>query len=153
MAQAQAGALVQAAQGRGEISGGERVAGAGGFDDLDDERGFADGGAVRVQRGDLVLGVLDDDGRGGGERCPDGGVAAEAEGGFGLVGSEEEEEEEEVGGVGEFEEDGRVAVAPEGGPPVEVEADGAAGAGGGEQGPDQAEAAVGECRGDARQVQ
>lgn len=148
VAQAQPSALVEAAQQAGEVAGGEGVAGAGRFDDVDGQGGLG-GDAVAGEGGRPVPGVLDDDGGGSGEHRAQGVRVAGAEGVLGLVRAEQQD----VGGAEQGGQDAGVAVAPQAGPPVEVEADGPAGAAVGEQGADERQAAVGEGGGDAGQMQ
>lgn len=149
MAQPQAAPLVEAAHGAGQVAGGEGVARAGRLDHLDRQRRFGDGRAVAPDRGHQPGLVLDHDGGRRREEAAQGVRLAGSEGGLGLVGAQQEQ----VGRVQQGRQHRAVTVAPERRSPVEVETDQSAGAAFRQQRAEQGEAVVGECGGDAGQVE
>ncbi len=149
MAQSQAASLVEAAYGAGQVAGGERVARARRLDHLDRQRRFGDGRAVAPDRGHQSGLVLDHDGGRRREEAAQGVRIPGAEGGLGLVGTEQQQ----VGRVQQGRQHREVTVAPERRTPVEVEADQSAGAAFRQQCAEQGEAVVGERGGDAGQVE
>src|SRR5690606_27272305 len=145
-------------QGGREEAGGERVAGAGGGDDVDVQGGHEGGGAVRVGAavGVPVQGdgsgpaLLDDDEARFGQGLPHRAGAVQPPCLACLVVTDEDD----VRPAGQFQQHlGAVSVAPQAGAVVDVEGDqGPSGAACG-QFPHQVQAAGGEGRRDARQVQ